>query len=650
MPASIYSLPRLSVLALAVSAACQLSACASGGATHQEPVPMTLPEPAPPPPPPTRQLTLPAAPVPKLAPAMPAIASEGDQLRIPLVDEREVITDVRTVGSLTKQGAGELVVVGTSRFDGGTRIQSGLLTLWEGGVLFSDVSIAPGATFDMAGDVVGDVFNDGVFDPTDDVIGWYNAFFDGEIFGDYTQGPEGLLRLYFGVEDNWLATPLLQVSGVARLDGQLQFLQSAYIPSGGYLEWVLHANGGVVGQFDGWTAGTGAKPLFLTGSLRYDADDVWFEATRVSTQAALAASGVGSPVTLASAANVDAAFDGADRIVGSDPASLSAAQRSFLRSAASLQRIDDPTRASRTFDSLSGRSYLDAARAIAGQGFSAASELAEHAAAVRMRASGAYGNLDRTRASAAGELQVVQSAGVDRWLSNDWLAGLRVGLVQGNLALAGDGGLAGTRAPTAQAYLRRLTASGAYALGSVGLGLHHVELARDIDVGQWARRAGSQQDAALLHVAFETGHDHALGGGTLSTFVALDYSALRGAGFTESGGTGFELHADASLLQDAAAGVGLRYARRWQRTGDSWWQLGIDARYQPRIWTAGTVHAAFTGMPDVGFGLFDPGAAYAPVAGALRLAGGRQRLSWQLQASRFGGQDAVSADVTFSFR
>jgi O-acetyl-ADP-ribose deacetylase (regulator of RNase III) len=40
----------------------------------------------------------------------------------------------------------------------------------------------------------------------------------------------------------------------------------------------------------------------------------------------------------------------------------------------------------------------------------------------------------------------------------------------------------------------------------------------------------------------------------------------------------------------------------------------------------------------------------AGVAGAIRLAGGRQRLLWQFQAGRFGGQDAVSADLTFSFR
>jgi fibronectin-binding autotransporter adhesin len=404
----------------------------------------------------------------------------------------------------------------------------------------------------------------------------------------------------------------------------------------------------VSGRFDDWRVG-GTSPLFITGDLNYDADDVWFLATRVSTTAALSASGIGDKLTLDSAGHVDAAFGGADKLIAGN-AALAPVQQDFLRSAAVLQRIDDLDVATHSFDSLSGHGYVAAAQAIAQQGFAAASELAQHAAGVQPGTSRAWRSRGGVAAANSGDFHVGQQAGVDRWLSSRWLVGSRVGQLQGELAFDRMGGQAGTRAPTAQAYVRHNGDDGRYAFGSVGVGLHRVELTRGIDLGAGARPASSEQDYTLLHGAFETGRDMAVGGGRLSAFAAVDYSALRGAGFTELGGTGFELHANASLLQEAAAGVGLRYARRWQGHGESWWQLGVDARYQPRLWSSGTVEAAFTGMPDIGFRLFDPGAGYAPAAGALRLAGGRQRLLWQLQAGRFGGQDAVSADVTFSFR
>ena len=48
------------------------------------------------------------------------------------------------------------------------------------------------------------------------------ASYDGDIFGDYTQGPNGVLRLGFGLQALKAATPLLEITGMATLDGMVE--------------------------------------------------------------------------------------------------------------------------------------------------------------------------------------------------------------------------------------------------------------------------------------------------------------------------------------------------------------------------------------------------------------------------------------------
>ena len=122
----------------------------------------------------------------------------------------------------------------------------------------------------------------------------------------------------------------------------VEFFSPGYVIEGGYLEWILHAHGGIVGQFDGWRIATWSRPLFLTGELNYGPNDVWFLARGLSTQASMTAANVSDALVLASAGNVDAAFAAGDRFAGQPQAALSDAQRAFLQSAATIQRLERP--------------------------------------------------------------------------------------------------------------------------------------------------------------------------------------------------------------------------------------------------------------------------------------------------------------------
>jgi autotransporter-associated beta strand protein len=655
MNATARILPKLSVRALCIATAL-LPACSTSGGVDSDGavVPMPQPQPQtpdPPPPPPDRALTLPAAPTPATAPVAPAInGADTPMIRLVGLDQRESMGPVSSAGSLTKQGDGQLFLNGDNRFDAGVAIEDGLITLWYGN-LFADVTISEGATLEVIGDVVGDVINNGVFDPID-WPGYYQTFYDAEIFGDYTQGPSGVLRLAFGVEGNGAPTPQLEVTGTARLDGMVEFGYGGYVPAAGYLEWILHAHGGVIGEFDGWRTQDRYGPLFLTGSLNYGPNDVWFLATRASTAATLAASGVGDALTLASAGNVDAAFAAADAVAGRPQASWSDAQRAFLHSAATIQRMSELDQATAAFDSLSGHGHLAATDALVRQAFGAASLLSAHAGAIRPGDRvGAWRSRHSLQPGIGGDFPGGPSGGVDRWVSERLLFGSRVGRVHDARAVDRDGGVVRADAPTAQAYLRRFGDDGSYTMGSVGFGQHQLHLTRGLDFGHGLRPAHSQQDVSLAQAAFEAGRQFEVGGGELAAYAVVDYAALRGAGFVELGNTGFELIAQPSLQQHAAAGFGLRYGRRWQWGGRGWLQLGLDLRYEPSLWSTGTVRAAFTGMPEARFDLLGLSETPDPRSAALQLSGaGGGRWAWQVQAGSYAGEPAAGLSFEFALR
>ncbi len=561
----------------------------------------------------------------------------------------ETLANTTSAGSLTKQGNGELSSSGTDyRFDGGTFVQAGTLNMYYTH-LFSDVTISPGATLNMTGDIIGDVINNGTFDPTE-LPAYYDAFYDGDIFGDYTQGPDGVLRVWFGLQETKVATPLLTVSGTATLDGQLQLRSTGFIPAGGYLEWILHAHGGVFGQFDGWTTAGSPSPLFITGELRYEPKDVYLLATRVSTQAAMKESGSGDALTFASAGHVDAAFDIADRLVASPASALTTTQRQFLQSSASIQALLDFDQAATTFDSLSGHGHAATVDAVLKRALDAGSQSSMRAASLRPGSpAGRWSSRGGMQAASGGSFAQGGSAGQDRWRAGDVLSGSRVEFNSANLEFDRAGGSALGRSSSWQAYLRQFGDDGLYTLGSVGFSHHQLSLERRIDLGNGPRVVQSQRALDVVNAHLEAGRDIGFGEGKFTAFTSVGAALLRGGEFSEWGNTGFELQASNSLHQRLTGDIGLRYstARYWGN--GQWLRLDLGASYRRLLASTDNAPAAFAGAPGAVFDLLGLPAARGVGAARASFTGGGDRWSWQFVYDNYAGDEATSASVELNF-
>ena len=634
-------LQKNTLLAICCADLMLLAACGGGGGgnggmvRNDPPIPVQTTPPPPPPPPPPRTLELPAPPQTTATPPAPTHNAGTQDYLINLVGTgaTSFLNGVSTAGSLTKQGDGRLYLNGITRFDEGTRLESGSMELW--GDLHSDLSIAAGANFAMGfgGTIIGDVDNHGVFEATDD----YYTYYDAEIFGDYSQSAEGMLRVMLGLQGTTPAQPLLTVSGTATLDGSLQFQSSGFIPAAGYLEWVVHARDGIIGRFADWS--TSGSPLFITGELRHEANDVYLLASRISAQAVMA--NTGDALTAETASRIDGAFEAGDRLAALPHAALSDVQRRFLQSASSIQNIRDYGEAIRIFDSLSGHAHAMAQDALHAQSASAAAQLDGRLQLIRR---GTQGGAWASPLRAVGGLGSPYStegraSGYDLWLAPQWLIGSSLSRNQGRMQLERMGGDAQGESPTASIYAHYRGARW-HATGLVGAGRTTLQLDRPIDLGAAGMHvAHSRRELGQAFVHGELGRRVLLGKGLLTPFVAVDYSALHSDSFSEQGDTGFELVAQPGRSNRLSAAAGTRYTRDWIFGGNGWLQLNLDARYQRRLHDGGDAQqAAFLGVPDAAFDLTSwPQADYDATLELGLLGGFGERWTWSADyARRFG--------------
>jgi uncharacterized protein with beta-barrel porin domain len=587
------------------------------------------------------------------APVAPALNASGPLVKMVGTNLYDTVQAFRTDGALTKTGEGSLTVL-DSRFDGGIDVQQGLLF---GARMFGDVTVDDGAGLQLLGDVVGNVHVDGDFAPAyDSFYGDYYDFFESDIFGNYSQSSTATMYVALGIEGGAVATPLLSVSGTATLDGTLNIYDTTvYVRSltNGYLEWILHAYGGVTGTFDTVLLPSG---IFITGDIHYTPNDVYYLATRISTSAAMANAGVGDAMTLSSAAHVDNAFALADNFSLLPHAQLDTAQRRFLGSAAAIQRIDNYAQAAATFDSLSGQAHASAQDMLLDH---AAPPPQLHARLDRLRPGTAGYWSQQHRGGLAGTLGDASSgadiAGYDQWLGERLLFG---GSVQrGQLQAKFERENGRVRSPTqmANAYLHYRGDDGLYATGLFGAGRMRLAMDRTLDFADAGRHVAHSQrvfDTSLLHV--EAGRHLSLGEGKLTPFVAVEHASLRADGFTESGDTGFELEAAPLRQQRSSAEVGTRYAWQWHADGgNQWMRFDVSGRYRRVLAIDGDpLRAAFIGAPQAVFDIEDPERPDGYGLLTLNLRGGSGRATWFLDYDRrFGGNaaDAVWAGWHFTF-
>lgn len=477
---------------------------------------------------------------------------------------------------------------GEYRFSGGTTIAGTSLVVWD--TLLSDVRILRDYTglgfngeseFWLLGTVKGNVVNEQLMN----VRCWSGIHSCSNIphqriDGNYTQLPQGTLEMVLGRG--------LQITGLATLDGDLRLTRgdaNYVLPNAPGNILVLHADGGVTGQFARWNT----QSLFLEGALRYMSNDVFFDATRISLQAATAAQGM-SGTTLVSAGNVDRALAVADGFASAP----NAVQSRFLQSAGRLLWIGDAQQAARSLDSLAGSLHVEAMDALARDDGLARGIGAR---ALALQPGGHAGAWSRLQGDGT-------IAGFDQWLSPRLLVGATASEASG-LATDALGGQTQHDSPQAALYLRWFGDDGWYAGGSAGYARHALGLDRRIDLadgGNW--NAHAQRRLGIASLDAEAGRRFAFAGMAIAPYAWMGADLLRSERARELGQTGFELALQANRQARLEAGLGLRVGRQWRFGDTGWVALDADARYRRRLAQAGDpLRAAFVGVPDAWFDL-----------------------------------------------
>ena len=579
----------------------------------------------------------------------------SDFTDMPMAGGRQ--SDYALINRGTEKSGALVLSDGEFRFSGGTTIEGGAILLRPSAVLQSNVTVQSPGSFGLFGTVVGNVTNQGDMNlwgfVTGDLANHGNLVVESSVYssggpynrieGNFRQSATGTLSVAIPYGDFFGS---LQILGRADLAGALQLHQygdawGPYpLPAAPLSALILHADGGVFGQFEQWTA----PGLFVEGSVRYGSHDVWFDLTRVSLQSAMAANAAADPMTLATAANIDAALSRADAFAMAPIASLEASQQRFLSSAASLLHARDVAGATRSLDSLSGHAHALAHDMLHEQ---SAAALAHLDARLERLPRGLQAGPWSAPLSQSGQLGGRyggdgQASGYDHWLAPHWLIGGGVTTLQSQMQFERMGGHSSGDSPMASLYAHYRGGEW-HATGVVGAGRSTLQFDRSIDLGTAGTHfvhSRREIDQAFLHGEF--GRRVAFGNGQLTPFAALDYSALHSEGFTEQGDTGFELAAQAGRATQWSTAAGARYAHDWHPGAGGWLRLNLDARYQRRLAAGGdALQVAFVGTPDASFHL----AAASPAAGftALRLglAGGvDDRWSWSLDYAHRFGSDA----------
>lgn len=644
-------LPAALLLALS---GCLLAACGGGGGA------MVRAETVLPPPPPPPAASSEPCPAPVTADCVVDVPGSQDMTGGRQSDHK-----------LIKRGEGTLTLAFQSsndstsppivdfRFGGGATIEDGSLRVFPNATLHSNVIVMTTGGLTLFGTmtgnatnhgflllldkVIGDVVNDGVLEPGSSI---YGEVIPAHVEGNFSQTPNGTLEAVIGATTGGF----LSVTGHADIDGTLRLVQytddfGPYPLPGAPLSLkVLHADGGIFGQFTQWTS----PGLFITGTLRYLANDTYFDVASISAAQVMSAAGADA-LTVQSAARFDTALGNAGQWARTPGAALTTAQQKFLVSVGEIQHLRDVDQAVRTLDSLSGHGYAAATDALLQQAATPVPELIAHIGNLHDgSASGSWSTQMAMMSSGAGAFSG-ERAGFDQWLDDRLLLGSSFGWSNGNLRFDRSGGTARDQSPQWDVYWRRNGNGNSYLFGDIGYSRHQMNFNRQIDLGITRQTAGTQRNLDVMRAWVEAGRDFRVGRSWLTPFGALSYAVLHGASFTEQGSTGFELIAQPSMHQRFSAAAGLRLGTDWLNSSGRWTKLNLTAGYRQLLQADDDARVAFTGIPEVTSVL--GGMPRQRNTGWLQmnLATGGTRWDWLLSYDRQAGDDALSLGATFRF-
>ncbi len=546
--------------------------------------------------------------------------------------------DIVGSGGLVKQGGGTLVLAGNNSYSGATRIERGILSLQNGGVIRSNVTILGQPDPDST----GLQFNGGTPRVIGNVVNGSSVFLTtgsttGTIEGNYTQQAGGQLMIALGAN-------ALQVTGTASINGGVRVhgFVSGYVPQNGSRQDLVHAAGGLSGTFSSPASSSGLQGLsLLQSSYGYDSNTAWLNLTQVSVTAAatgLAASAQSAAQRLEGAFS---ALDGSPALQGSAFGTAAGALQwtggGSEGLAASLQSLSGQAHAraeSATFDSI------DMSRRAIAERFDRVQ------AAPRLRGAWQSALGEAGQGSFAGNAADSRGwmAGQDLPLGSNALMGVAFGETRSNGGSSFGGDRGRDRQAQAQLYAGWNLGRG-YALAQVGSGQFTRALDRQLLLGAGAYGVSARYGGRFSSASVEGGYRFGRAGASLTPYLGASTTRVDTDAFNELGGFGFGLRGDANRVQRSQVLAGIRGARGWGR-----WTLRGHAEWQQRLDGADADwQASFVGVD-----------AWAPLAGwdaprgsalfgvALESWWGRNgRLSLGFD-QRVGGEGARQAALRYS--
>lgn len=546
--------------------------------------------------------------------------------------------DIVGSGGLVKQGGGTLVLAGNNSYSGATRIERGILSLQNGGVIRSNVTILGQPDPDST----GLQFNGGTPRVIGNVVNGSSVFLTtgnttGTIEGNYTQQAGAQLMIALGAN-------ALQVTGNATINGGVRVhgFVSGYVPQNGSRQDLIHAAGGLSGTFSAPATSSGLQGLsLLQSSYGYDSNNAWLNLTQVSVTAA--ATGLTASAQSA-AQRVDGAFSALDgntalqgSAFGTAAGALQWAGGGSKGLEASLQSLSGQAHAraeSATFDSI------DMSRRAIAERFDRVQ------AAPRLRGAWQSALGEAGQGSFAGNAADSRGwmAGQDLPLGSNGLMGVAFGETRSNGGSSFGGDRGRDRQAQAQLYAGWNLGRG-YALAQVGSGQFTRALDRQLLLGAGAYGVSARYGGRFSSASVEGGYRFGRSGASLTPYLGASTTRVDTDAFNELGGFGFGLRGDANRAQRSQMLAGIRGERGWGR-----WTLRGHAEWQQRLDGADAGwQASFVGVdawaPLAGWNAPRGGALFGVALESWWGRNGRLSLGFD---QRVGGEGARQAALRYS--
>lgn len=476
-------------------------------------------------------------------------------------------------GGLVKQGIGALALAGNNTYSGATRIEQGTLALRDGASIRSNVTVLPQANPAQAAlQLMGAARVTGNVDNGASLVMLHGGL-SSTIDGNYVQRNGAQLLIALGVN-------ALQVTGTATLEGGgvlVNGVVTGYVAQDGKRQELIHADGGVSGQFSVAASATqNAGIALLQTGYGYDSHNAWLDLQRVSVTAAAQNAGMNA-MAMSAAQRVEQAFElldgNAGLRAGSFAAGASALQQGgdgFNGLGASLRSLSGEAHALATAMTFDG---IDMSRRALSTQFGDGSGALVNGAWSRSLGGGGQGGYAGSEYSLGGWMLGRETG----------IGAARVGLAFGQMRADVAGGVARDRGHDRQTQARFYAGQQwgqAYALGQLGFGRYQRELDRGLLLGSERAGVTARYDGRFLSGSAEAGYRFGGAGASFTPYLGADYARIDSDAFDEQGGYGFGLSAGGWHSSQVRAMAGVRGNYRWyglEVNGYAEWQQALSA-------------------------------------------------------------------------